>query len=121
MIAANLERRQIGEQFKIIDPASRPERPSNQLQRFAIMASGAAVGAALGLLIIGIREYRDSSFRTEEEVHQALQLPVLALIPMISSEREQRAARRRVWAMDIAGSAVLVAAAAVVVLWRLRS
>jgi polysaccharide chain length determinant protein (PEP-CTERM system associated) len=47
MIAANLERRQIGEQFKILDPASRPERPANQMQRFQIMASGAAAGFEL--------------------------------------------------------------------------
>ena len=32
-IAANLERRQIGEQFRILDPASLPERPYNQTQR----------------------------------------------------------------------------------------
>ena len=30
LIAANLERRQIGEQFKILDAASRPEKPYNQ-------------------------------------------------------------------------------------------
>ena len=35
MIAANLERRQIGEQFRILDPASRPEKPYNQMQRSA--------------------------------------------------------------------------------------
>ena len=29
MIAANLERRQIGEQFRLVDAASRPERPYN--------------------------------------------------------------------------------------------
>ena len=120
MIAANLERRQIGEQFKILDPASRPERPSNQSQRLAIMASGAAAGLALGLLLVGIGESRDSSFRREEEVHDALKLPVLALIPELRSEREQRVARHRTWAMDIAGSMVLAAAAAVLVFWRLR-
>jgi polysaccharide chain length determinant protein (PEP-CTERM system associated) len=120
MIAANLERRQIGEQFRILDPASRPERPYNQSQRLAVMASGTGVGLLLGLLLIGYREYWDSSFRREEEVHQTLKLPVFALIPLIHSEREQRTIRRRTLAMDIAGSAMLVAAAAVVVVWRLK-
>ena len=32
-LAANLERRQIGEQFRILDPASLPQRPHNQRQR----------------------------------------------------------------------------------------
>ena len=52
MIAANLERRQIGEQFRILDPASLPEKPFNQMQRLAFMASGAAVGLVLGLAVI---------------------------------------------------------------------
>jgi capsular polysaccharide biosynthesis protein len=119
-IAANLERRQIGEQFRILDPASRPEKPYNQAERVGVMASGAGVGLLLGLLLIGYREYRDSSFRREEEVHQTLKLPVFALIPLIRSEREQQAIRRRTLAMDVAGSVMFVAAAAVVVLWRLK-
>ncbi len=120
MIAANLERRQIGEQFRILDPASRPEKPYNQAQRVGVMASGAGVGLLLGLLLIGYREYRDSSFRREEEVHQSLKLPVFALIPLIQSDRELRAIRRWTLAMDIAGSVMVVAAAAVVVIWRLK-
>ena len=68
MIAANLERRQIGEQFRLVDAASRPERPYNQRERLAIMASGAAAGLVLGLLAVGLLEYRDSSFRRAEEV-----------------------------------------------------
>ena len=94
MIAANLERRQIGEQFRILDAASMPEKPYNQRQRLGVMASGAAAGLALGLLLVGLLEVRDSSFRREEEVTAALSLPVLALIPVMSSPREVRAARQ---------------------------
>jgi uncharacterized protein involved in exopolysaccharide biosynthesis len=119
-IAANLERRQIGEQFRILDPASRPERPFNQVQRFAVIASGTMAGFVLGLAFIGWRDYRNSSFRREEDVHQTLRLPVFALIPLIQSEPERRAVRRRILAVDIAGSLGLMAAAAVVVVWRLK-
>ncbi len=62
MIAANLERRQIGEQFRIVDAASTPERPFNQRQRLGVMVSGAAAGLVLGLLLVGLLEFRDSSF-----------------------------------------------------------
>ena len=75
----------------------------------------------LGLLVVGLLEYRDSSFRGEEEVLKALSLPVLALIPVMSSDRERRAARRRGWAIDVAGTAVLLAAGVVLVVWRLHS
>jgi len=62
-IAANLERRQIGEQFRILDPAALPERPYNQQKRITTMASGAVAGLLLGLLLVGFLEYRDNSLR----------------------------------------------------------
>jgi polysaccharide chain length determinant protein (PEP-CTERM system associated) len=120
VIAANLERRQIGEQFKLLDVASLPAKPYNQLQRLGIMASGAAVGLVLGLLVVGVLEYRDSSFRSKVEVLNVLSVPVLASIPIMSSDRERRVATRRGWAMDAGGSAILLAALAVLVFWRLR-
>jgi polysaccharide chain length determinant protein (PEP-CTERM system associated) len=121
MLAANLERRQIGEQFKLLDTASLPERPFNQQQRVAIMSAGAIAGLILGLLLIGLGEFHDSSFRTEEEALRALSVPVLALIPSMSSAREAQAVKRRARLMDAFGGAILTAAALVLVVWRLQS
>ena len=121
MLASNLERRQIGEQFKLLDTASLPERPYNQLQRLGIMSSGAAVGLVIGCLIVWLLEYRDSSFRSEEEAQRTLSVPVLALIPTMTSTDEARAARRRARIMDAGGAAVVLVAVAVVVIWRLQS
>jgi polysaccharide chain length determinant protein (PEP-CTERM system associated) len=121
VIAANLEHRQIGEQFKLLDVASLPQKPYNQNQRLGIMASGAAAALIIGGLMIGFREYRDTSFRHEEEVVKALSLPVLALIPVMISDREFRSVRRRRWAADVAGTMLLLAACAVVVFWRLKT
>jgi polysaccharide biosynthesis transport protein len=120
-IAANLERGQIGEQFKILDEASLPERPYNTLQRWAVLSSGAIAGLLLGLAVVGLREYRDSSFRSKDEVMAALSLPVLASIPVMVSDRERQTTTRRAWAMDIGGSAVLLTAIVVVVVWQLRA
>jgi polysaccharide chain length determinant protein (PEP-CTERM system associated) len=117
MIAANLERRKIGEQFRIIDPASRPEKPFNVVQRLMVLSSGAAAGLVVGLLLVLYRLVHDSSVKTEREVHELLKLPVLALIPIITSEREQRRIRRRRLAVDIAGSTMVLAALSIVV-WR---
>ena len=120
-VAANLERRQIGQQFRIIDPASRPNRPFNQFQRLGIIASGAGIGLALGLLIVGFLEYRDSSFRSEEEIHRMLKLPVLAVVPVMASRREVDLERRRTFRLDIIGGAICLLTLALVVLWRLHS
>jgi polysaccharide chain length determinant protein (PEP-CTERM system associated) len=121
VMAANLERRQIGEQFRILDPASMPERPYNQNQRLVATVSGAVAGLVLGFLLVGLKELLDSSFRSEEEVMAALSLPVLALIPVMMSPRQRNATIWRQRWMDLAGTAGLVAALAIVVIWRLQS
>ncbi len=121
MLAANLERRQIGEQFKLLDTASLPQRPYNQAQRLGVMASGAGIGVLLGLLAVALLEYRDHSFKAEAEVVKAVSVPVLALIPLMRSDFERRAVATRSRLIDAGGIAVLLAAAAVVVVWRLRS
>ena len=118
-LAANLERRNIGEQFKVLDPARVPEQPYSP-NRIVIVAGGAVGGLVIGLLIIGVIEYRDSSFTCEDEVVRLCQLPVLALVPiMISAEERGRSRKRRLAA--IAATVVgLVASAAAVAAWRLR-
>jgi polysaccharide chain length determinant protein (PEP-CTERM system associated) len=96
-LAANLERRQIGEQFKILDQASLPERPHNQKQRLAVLLGCPIGGILLGLVLVGFLEYLDSGFRSEDDVARVLSIPVLALIPVMESDDDegQRRVRRR--------------------------
>ena len=56
-IAADLEKRQIGEQFRIVDEASLPQKPYNQTKRLALTASGATAGLVLGLLLVACLEF----------------------------------------------------------------
>jgi capsular polysaccharide biosynthesis protein len=116
-LAANLERRQIGEQFRILDSASLPVRPSNQVQRLGLSLSGAILGLLIGAAWAALREFRDSSFAREEDVERVLTLPVLALVPVMASPQEKRRAQSRRKIMDIAGTAALVSSLAVVVTW----
>ena len=99
-----------------------PSEPSVTWALRAILAFAPPLALlALGLLLVLLREYRDSSFRHEDEVHRLLSLPVLALIPVMTSTREDRRARRRTRLMDLVGSTVLTAAIAIVVYWRFGS
>jgi polysaccharide chain length determinant protein (PEP-CTERM system associated) len=82
--AADLERRQIGEQFKILDPAREPERPISP-KRAQLYAMGTLFGLAIGVGLAGFLEYRDTSLKTEDDVVQTLMLPVLALIPTMGT------------------------------------
>jgi polysaccharide chain length determinant protein (PEP-CTERM system associated) len=93
-IAANLERRQIGEQFKLLDPARVAEKPFSP-NRVRLNMIGMAGGLAIGLLLVGLLEYRDRTFATDEEVARVLSLPVLAVIPLMRTATEQKWALRR--------------------------
>ena len=46
-VAADLEKRQVGEQFRVLDPARPPLRPIG-VKRIQINAAGAAAGLVLG-------------------------------------------------------------------------
>jgi polysaccharide chain length determinant protein (PEP-CTERM system associated) len=108
-VAANLERRQIGEQFRVLDPARRPERPISP-NRPLITLIGLGLGLGLGIALVGLREVRDKTIRTEGQAVQALGLPVLATVPRMRNSIDRR--RRLRWAVSVAAGGVLVVAAA---------
>jgi capsular polysaccharide biosynthesis protein len=54
-----------------------------------VAAAGSIAGLALGLAFLAFLEYRDSSFRTEDDVVRVLSLPVLALVPVIATDSER--------------------------------
>ena len=86
-VAANLERRQIGEQFSVIDPARLPERPFSP-NRPVVLLIGLVVGLAFGSGLAGWLEFRDTTLRSDADVSATLALPVLAMVPVrASSER----------------------------------
>jgi hypothetical protein len=105
-IAANLEQRQIGEQFRLLDPAVLPEKPF-QPNRALINVVGMAVGLGLGIGLIALLEYRDTSFKTDTEVAGLLALPVLAVVPLMRSDGDQALAAKRQLVLRLAlGSTV---------------
>lgn len=117
-LVADLERRNIGEQFKVLDPARAPERPYSP-NRILINLGGSGGGLALGVLLVLLLEVRDSSFKNEDEVVRLLNVRVLANVPLMVSDTERR---RRTWRSALIGIGVVVLAAsgAVLAIWRLR-
>jgi uncharacterized protein involved in exopolysaccharide biosynthesis len=92
-MSAELERKQQGEQFRVLDPANLPDKPSFP-NRLLFAAGGLGGGLALGLGIAFLLEMKDSSLKTERDVEFALRLPVLAMIPEIQATPAESVKRK---------------------------
>lgn len=113
-ISANLERRQVGEQFNVLDPARLAERPFSP-NRLRMNLVGALLGLGLGLGMVGLVEYRDRGFRNDEDIVTVLGLPVLAVVPVMKSDTERQRDLRRRWLLNVGCGAVVAVAMAVCV------
>lgn len=89
-IATALERQQQSEQFRVLDPANLPDKPSFP-DPIKFYAGGMGGGLALGLGIVVLVEFRDKKIRTERDVEYFLEIPALCLIPQIDSEKTRLA------------------------------
>src|SRR5580692_5861843 len=78
-MATDLERRQQGEQFRVMDEPNLPEAPSSP-KRPVYVGGGLAAGLALGLLIVGLLEYLDTAMRSERDIWAFTKLPTLGVI-----------------------------------------
>lgn len=115
-ISANLERQQVGEQFKVIDPARLPEEPfSPNRVRIALIA--AALGLFLAIGTLAVIEYRDTTLRSEDEIVRTLVLPVIAAIPLLTAVADVRRQRRNRLLLGAATAATVLALSAAV--WRM--
>jgi polysaccharide chain length determinant protein (PEP-CTERM system associated) len=104
-VAANMERRQKGEQFRILESAFAPPEPFSP-NRIAIIAVGLLLGIGLGAGVAVLLEALDSSFHGVHQLQAALRLPVLVSIPGIVLESDRLAMRRRRIRNAVAAAAV---------------
>jgi polysaccharide chain length determinant protein (PEP-CTERM system associated) len=106
-VQAQLERRQLGEQFRVLEaafPAPAPSAPN----RGGIIMLGVMFGLALGGGLAVLLETADTSPHTARKLQNQIQLPVLASIPQIWLEADRIALRRRRLRSLAATAAVVV-------------
>jgi polysaccharide chain length determinant protein (PEP-CTERM system associated) len=93
MVQAQLERRQLGEQFRVLEAAFiAPEATSPN--RLLIMILGCFFAVAVGVGVGIMRESLDSSLHNARQLQAATSIPVLAAIPKILLEADLAAQRR---------------------------
>ena len=81
-LATSLNRQQQGDQFRIIDPPSLPEKSSFP-DRFKFSLAALAIGLGLAFVFGVGSEFLDDRIRSESDLLNAAELPVLAEIPRI--------------------------------------
>jgi uncharacterized protein involved in exopolysaccharide biosynthesis len=87
-MAENLERKQQGEQFRVLDPARLPEKPIKP-DRPRILLMGVLFGLIAGLGLTWFRESLDRSFHSVSDVEVYLALPVIATIPNLTEGKKR--------------------------------
>ncbi len=93
-IQAQMERRQLGEQFRVLETAFEPPKPSSPNRPLIVLLGiffGIALGGALGVVL----EAADTSLHTARQLQATVNVPVLSSIPLIWLESDRAAARRR--------------------------
>jgi polysaccharide biosynthesis transport protein len=101
-LATNLEKRQQGEQFRIIDPPNLPTKPywPNRLQ---LMFFGLATGAVIGIAGTALAESADDRVHQEKDLTDISRLPVLGIVPPLPTPSEQSGRKWRAGAQVAAG------------------
>jgi hypothetical protein len=88
-MATNLEKRQQGEQFRMIDPPSLPQKPYFP-NRLFFSLGGLAMGLALGIAILLAMEFVSPRVYGEVELQALVPTPLLITIPPMPTPGESR-------------------------------
>ena len=86
-MAAELEKRQEGQQFRLVDRPSLPTVPSTPtaLRSASVRVGG---GIALGLALAFLMNMTDRSFHSEEDLSQCFDLPLVVGVPLLLTSCE---------------------------------
>ncbi|MBV9671086.1 MAG: hypothetical protein JOZ43_09035 [Acidobacteriales bacterium] len=80
-MAGDLEKKQQGEQFRVMDPPNLPDKPAFPDPRI-FLGGGFALAIMMSLGLTAWLEYRDHSIRNERDIFAFTQLPTLGMIPI---------------------------------------
>ena len=95
-MATDMEKRQEGERFQVIDPPSLPLKPDSP-NRLKFCGMGLGVGIALGLVVVALMEMMDDRLYSEKEIKDLLPVSVMSEIPVIVNPADEVRAKRTMW------------------------
>lgn len=106
-VQANLERRQLGEQFRILEAAFPDPEPSSP-NRVLIVAIGLMLAIGIGGAAGIVAEATDSSLHRARDLQLAVNVPVLASIPNILFDSDRALILRKRIRQSVAVAGVVI-------------
>ena len=85
-VSINMDKQQKGEKFQILEPARLPEKPVFPNMKMLFLLTLVA-GPNIGLGLVFLLEYFDTSFRSPKDIESNLGFSVLATIPLIQDKK----------------------------------
>ena len=110
-VSLHLEQNKQGETLELIDSPSLPTEPTEP-KRAQIIPIGAVAGLALGVILVAIREMRDTSLKNLKDARVYTQLSILGSIPLLEKDV---VVQRRKQVMLVSWAAATVLGIAIVV------
>lgn len=83
-LSENMEKKNEGEQFQVIDQANLPQQPVTP-DRLRILIVGLVLAVTAGFGLAFLRENLDTSFKGVEDLRVLTDLPILASLPLIGT------------------------------------
>jgi polysaccharide chain length determinant protein (PEP-CTERM system associated) len=106
-VAENMEQRQKGEQFRVIEPAVAAVKPTAP-DRPKLIGLGLLLALGLAVAAVVLAEQLDTSFHTVEDLRLHARAPVLVSIPQVVTAAAIQERRRRLGLAAAAATACLL-------------
>jgi polysaccharide chain length determinant protein (PEP-CTERM system associated) len=105
-LSENMEKKQKGEQFQILDPANFPLRPIRP-NRPMVVLMGLLLGLGAGFGLAFLWDNLDTSFKRSDDVNAFVKVPLLATIPALTTRSSVLEERRSQGTLVLASLGVL--------------
>src|SRR5205823_37913 len=114
-ISMDMESHQQGETLEVLDGASLPTTPTAP-KRSLIIPLGVVGGLLFGIVLVIIREVKNTSLKNLKDARLYTNLPILGSLPLMENDRTVRRRKRIIWlgwtTATLAGLSVMAASVA---------
>lgn len=91
-----LEQRKQGQTLELIDSASLPSAPASP-KRERYFPIGLAAGLAIGVVVVAIREFKDTSLKNLKDARMYTQLNILGSVPLLENDVVVQRRKQVMW------------------------